>query len=321
MEIFLVKVGFILFSPEIFQQLLELASVNHITEPQIKQAILDLTRFTNKLFNLHLDSEEYAVRAINYKEFETLYYSLYEDCPLNEIPIFQVAGTINLKDPEVSGYVAFTLPKSFVNTSEKGYTFTEFLTIAAHERFERYLLKETIIAQIYEKAREDYNQLYTLNKEKNVAAFLLYTLNKEIIPIQETITYAVTELVRNFLQTNYPRLNSIQLPLIEAVYNEETVKISRDFFNIQLKGAQLDQAGPNVAIKRLTAGLYVLQLVTEKFPIICQDFLAIYPQIKSKFGNETCDVTLPIGNTIQIVLQKHGLANLTEIFDRQIAIS
>ncbi|NVM56211.1 MAG: hypothetical protein HWN66_21120 [Candidatus Helarchaeota archaeon] len=315
----MVKIGFLNFSTDIFERLIDIAAENQITETQIKTSILEITHYTNELFKIPNDSDQYEVNVIDYEVFEELYKSIHKDTTAKIIPMFRVAGAINLKDPDVPGYVAFSLPKEFIENINKGFTLTEFLINAAHERFERFLLKETLISKIYEYARDDYHGKYTLNKEKNVSAFILYTLNKDLIPLHETITYAINYLVEDFIEANYIIFNQVQLPLLELEYNNQEKIVTEMFIKTQFKGAHINKVGKEVAYKRFNAGMYILRIATEKFQEVCNDFLTLYPKVKANLKAETSDLTRFIGATIQQVLEKHGLSNLLALYDQEYA--
>lgn len=277
--------------------------------------MLAVTRYSNELLSLPSNSEKFEINVITYEEFATLYNSIHEDFPIEKIPVFSVAGALNLKDPDVPGYIAFSLPRQFVQNQ---YTFKEFLLNSAHERFQRFLAKETIIAQVYEKAREDYHEKYTLSKEKNVSAFILYTLNTDLIPLEETITHAVAHLVEEFIDKNHNISNALQLPLLDWEFSIEEQKLTSKYKKLQLKRAYFRKTGAEIARKRLSAGLNVLRFVTEKFPTVCTDFLELYPKVKAKSEPSNYDLTSGITKTIQIVLQQHGLTDLMTIFDQEI---
>ncbi|MHA1132105.1 MAG: hypothetical protein ACTSQI_12860 [Candidatus Helarchaeota archaeon] len=311
------QIGFLNFEAELFQQLLNLAVKESIDNQAVQDVIFALTTFTNQLLHLPLNSTRFMVTAIEYEVFEKFYKSIHDEIPDEEIPLFQVAGTVNLKDPEVSGYVTFSLPKQFLEDLQKRYTLLEFLVIAAHERFERFLSKETIIARVYEKAREDYHEKWTLNKVENVEALLLYSLNKELIPLQETITYAVSFIVEHFLQTRFPWTAKISLPLVERDFNETARKISHHFFTKQFNDAETNHVGPDEARKRLLAGLNVLQKVTETFPYMCKTFLMLYQTAKPCSDNISYDFFHVISTTIQETLRTHGLQNLKFLYNKE----
>jgi len=273
----------------------------------------------NKLLQLPSNSKRFEINAIDYKSFRELYESIHEDLPAEEIPLFNVAGAVNLKDFDVPGYIAFSLPKQFVGNQGNAYTFKEFLINAAHERFERFLLQETIIAKVYENAREDYHSNYSLDKEKNVLAFMLYTLNKDLIALQETITYALSHLVEDFINTNYEVCTLIHLPLIDQHFEVEEINATKKFKEDQFKRAQISRAGTEIEHKRLKAGLNVLRLVSQELDALCTDFLEMYPKVKSTFNPTNYDLTSGISTTIQLALQKHGLTDLMTLFDQELA--
>lgn len=313
-----IKVGFMKFHSDLFKILIKKASEVQVNETQIKTLIIDLTRYTNKLLSLPASSEEYEINIIEYLEFEELYQSIHQELPADKVPMYLVAGAINLKDPDVPGYVAFSLPKSFVETGNHNFTLKELLVHGAHERFERFLHKETIISQVYEMAREDYHESYTLDKEKNVKAFLLYRLNKDLIPLQETITYAITYLVEEFLNTNYQFVKEIRLPLIDREFFKEEIITTEQFIKLQFSKALIDKVSAELAQKRVVAGLKVLQIVTEKFQTLFEGFLELYPQKKSKYNPKDYDFNLVIRNTIQEVMEKNGLTDLMTLFEQEL---
>ncbi len=315
----MVQVGFIDFESEIFEKISKIASNNSISTDKIQAAILSLTKYTNQLLQLPPDSTEYRISAIEYDTFNIFYRSIHEDLPDTEIPIFQVAGTVNLKDADVPGYVTFSLPKAFVEDSQIGYTGLEFLVIAAHQRVARYLLKETIIAQVYEKARADYYETWSLSKSENVEALILYTLNTELIPIQETVTYAVSFLVEAFLQTKFPWLSQLRLPLVDSDFEADAKVISHHFFTKQFMDADTHRADPDEARKRMEAGMTVINMVTDRFPQICDAFLESYHAAKSKIETPTYDFFQIISNTLDAVFKKYGLQNLRALYDQELA--
>ena len=290
-----------------------------MSETDLRKAILGITQYTHELFNSSAISEDFEVNAIDFEIFEELYRSIHEEHPADQIPMFRVAGATNLKDSDVPGYVAFSLPKSFLKDSASIYTFKEFIINATHTRFERYLLKETIIAKIYEKAREDYHSLYTLDKEKNVAAIILYNLNKDLIPLQETITYSVNYLVDAFIEENFPLLNQIPLPLIDRDFNEMEQNVTKEFLTIQFNGAQIDKVEFPLLLKRFKAGQRVLQIITQKFQELCDDFLELYPIIKAELQSQTPNMIQYIEVTIQTVLQNNGLSDITALYEQEYA--
>jgi hypothetical protein len=314
-ERYTTKIGFLTFEPDLFESLLSIADETRIDEDQLRQIMLAVTRYSNELLEVPSDSEKFEINVITYEEFATLYNSIHEEFPVEKIPVFSVAGALNLKDPDVPGYVAFSLPRQFVKNQ---YTFKEFLVNSAHERFQRFLARETIIAQVYEKAREDYHEKYTLSKEKNVSAFILYTLNKDLIPLEETITNAGAHLVEEFIDKNYDFASVLHLPLIDWEFSIEEQKLTSKYKKLQLKRAYYKKAGAEIARKRLSAGLNILRFVTQKFPAVCTDFLKLYPKIKAKSETSNYDLTSGITTTIQLVLQKHGLTDLMALFDQEI---
>jgi len=315
-ERYTTKIGFLTFGSDLFERLLEISDEIHLSEDQLKDIITAVTHYSNELLDLPSDSDKFEINVIDYEEFATLYNSIHEDFPVEKIPVFSVTGALNLKDSDVPGYVAFSLPRQFVKNQ---YTFKEFLVNSAHERFQRFLAKETIIAQVYERAREDYHEKYTLDKEKNVSAFILYTLNRDLIPLEETITHAVAHLVEEFIDKNYDVSNALHLPLIDWEFNIEEKKLTSRFRKIQLKRAYFKKAGLVTARKRLIAGLNVLRFVTQNFISICTDFLELYSKTKVKSEPSNYDLTSGIKTTIQLVLQKHGLTDLMALFDQEIS--
>ncbi len=262
-------------------------------------------------------SDQYEIDIINYPDFIELYRSIHDTVPSNKVPVYRVTGAINLKDPDIPGYVPFALPKIYVNHQNRNFTLADLLANAVHERFERFLHKETILSKIFESAREDYHEMYTLSKEKNVTAFLLYYLSQKLIPIHETITYAMTYLIEDFLEANYPRLNQIHMPLIEQEFNDEEIGATENYMRTQFKGAYINKTSPEIAERRIIAGLKVFSTVTEKFQDLLSNFLELYPQMKSKFKEHIDDFQLMIGNTIQETFQKNGLADLLLLFDQE----
>jgi len=314
-----IKIGFLEFHSDLFEQLLSIAAEQQVTEEQLKHIILATTQYMNGFLQLPLISTHFEINVLDYKIFRELYESIHEDLPIEEIPLFSVVGAVNLKDFDAPGYIVFSLPKQFVENQGTFYTFKEFLINAAHERFARFLVLETIIAKVYEKAREDYHQNYTLDKEKNVSAFMLYTLNKDLIALQETITYAIRHLVENFIDTNFEICDQIHLPLIEESFEIEDINATEQFKKNLFERAQVNQEGIEMAYKRLEAGLNVLRLITRKFDILCADFLEIYPKVKSTSNPSDYDLTSGIGTTIQLVLQKHQLTDLMALFDQELA--
>lgn len=298
-------------------QLLSIAAEQRITEEGLNDIILATTQYINELLELSPDSKRFKIKVLDYETFETLYLSIHEDLPADKIPLYNIAGAINLKDFDVPGYIVFSLPKQFVGDQDDSYTLKEFLVNAAHERSDRYLVKKTIIAKVYEKAREDYHQKYTLDKEKNVSAFLLYTLNKDLISIQETISHAIMHLVEEFIDTNYKICNQIHLPLIDRPFEVEEINITEKFKQNQLEKAQVTKAGSEIAYKRLKAGLNVLHRITQNFKDLCTDFLEIYPEVKSTSDPADYDINYGIETTIQLVLQKYGLMDLMALFNQE----
>lgn len=298
---------------------MEIAIQAQKTEDEIKKTMIELTRFTNELLNLPATSEKYEINIIAFENFEELYRSIHHELPPSRIPMFLISGAINLKDPDVPGYIPFSLPRSYVENQNHDYTLKELLATAAHERFERYLHKDTIISKVYTSARDDYHEKYTLNKEKNVTAFLLYTLNKDLIPLQETITYAITYLVEHFLETNFKFLTEIRLPLVERPFLEEEIITTEKFIKIQLNRARIEKVNAEMARKRIIVGLKILQTVTKKFQSLKEAFLEEYRKIKSEFKGENYDFMHVIRKTIQVVLQKNGLTDLMTLFERELA--
>ena len=313
-------IGFLEFQSGLYPQLVDIATQQQVTEPQLKGAILDLTKFINQLLKIPESSKLYRINIIEYDTFEELYGSLNQELIKHKTPFFLIAGFLNLKDADVPGYVAFSLPTSFMEKPNGTFTLTELLINAAHERVGRYLLKETIVAKVYEKAREDYHGNYTLDKKKNIEAFFLYKLNEELIPLQETVTYAVNQLVDDFLNTKYAIFNEIQLPLIDREFDDTKKGVSQEFIATQLSRAQLDRVEPEQALKRITTGLEILQLVTNRFQTLITDFIDLYPQIKATLNpeDEVYDLSRGIDLTINRVLKENGLNDLMALFDEQL---
>ncbi|HUY01353.1 MAG TPA: hypothetical protein VMV49_17460 [Candidatus Deferrimicrobium sp.] len=313
------KVGFLRFELNLFNTLIEIAAEKNFTKLQIIDAILDITKYINQLLKLPENSETYEIHIIEYKEFEALYRSIHDEIPLHKLPIYLVAGFVNLKDKEIPGYVSFSLPRTYVEHQNRDYNLKELLVNAAHERFERFLLKETILAKIYDKAREDYHEEYTLNKEKNIEAIMLYSLNKDLIPLQETITYAMNHLVNEFIENHYEPFNTLLLPLINREFTEEDESATDNFALRQFKNAQIHYVGKELAYKRLLTGLNILELITIKFPELCTDFANLYPTIKSQSNERNYSISQVIENTIQIVRENHRLSDILTLFDQELA--
>lgn len=313
--------GFLRFHSGVFEQLMEIAIQAKRTEAEIKKTIMELTSYTNELLNLASTSEKYEIHIIDYDDFEGLYRSIHQDLLPSKIPTFLVAGAINLKDPDVPGYVPLSLPRSFVENQNHNYTLKELLANAAHERFERFLHKDTILSKVYKSARDDYHEKYTLNKEKNVTAFLLYALNKDLIPLQETITYAITYLVEHFLETNFKFLAEIQLPLVDRPFIEEERIATEKYIKIQLNRARIEKVDAEVALKRIKIGLNVLQTVTRRFQSLKEAFLEQYPKMKAEFKGKEYNFMQVIRKTINKVLQENGLTNLMLQFEQELANS
>jgi hypothetical protein len=312
-------VGFIDFESKIFEKLRKIASKKAISIEKVEVAILSLTNYTNGLLQLPSNSTEYRISAIEYDTFNVFYQSIHEDLPDTEIPIFQVAGTVNLKDADVPGYVAFSLPTAFVEDSQNRYTGLEFLVIAAHQRAARYVLKETIIGRVYEKARADYYDRWSLSKSENVEALILYALNTELIPLQETVTYAFSYLVEAFLQAEFPWLTKLRLPLVERDFEASAKNISHHFFTKQFMDADTDRVNPNEARKRIAAAMTVIQMLTDRFPQICDAFLHSYRAAKSQVETQSYDFFQIISDSLDSTFHKYGVASLRALYDRELA--
>ncbi len=75
----LIKMGFLRFYADSFKEILNIAAEVHKTEDEIKNIIQHLTKYTNKLLNLPVNSEKYEINVIDYTEFEQLYRSIIRD--------------------------------------------------------------------------------------------------------------------------------------------------------------------------------------------------------------------------------------------------
>lgn len=311
------QIGFLLFPDDLFKELLEITQTQNYTELELRDAIEGITQYSNQLLALPATSRQYQIQIIDYLTFLELYRSIHQDQNVKE-PLFLVTGAINLKDPEIPGYVAFSIPKQFVLPGNGSFSCKDLIVNASHQRVERFLHMETILADVYRHARQDYHEQYTLDKQKNVEAFLLYYLNKELIPIQETTSYAMNSLIAEFIDRTFPFLDQLPIPLVEHPFNEEDLNVTQQFIEIQYQDAQVERVDSRTARTRLNAGLTVIKLVTRKFPILCEQFFENYPIIKSQYPTPV-DLNHLIETTIRYTTKQLRLDNLRLLYDREFA--
>ncbi len=313
------KVGFLLFHDGLFTQLTNIAIEHEISSQEITSAILRVMKFQNEILEIPSETDSFEINIVDFNVFEDLYTSIHHEIPAEIIPLFLVAGAINLKDPEVPGYVSFSLPRDYLNDSLQNYNFAELLINAAHERFERYLHTRTILAKIYESARADYHESYTLDKQKNMVAFILYALHENLIPLHETITYAMSYFIEDYILQNTPKLLRIPLPLIDREFFHQERKATKNFIQTQLKGAIIDRVNSETAYKRIITGLHILQDVSDEFKNICDSFLEEYPRMKTEYEDPLYNFSQVISESIQNVFQKHNVSEIMQRFKGELA--
>ncbi|MHA1265410.1 MAG: hypothetical protein ACTSRS_09270 [Candidatus Helarchaeota archaeon] len=311
------KIGFLCFKSDLYSQLLELARKVGIIQMEIEMAIKGTTQYLNTLLNLPFTSEEYEIQVIDYPEFEELYKSIHHEYSIDQLPLYRVTGAINLKDPEVPGYVPFSFPRAFLKSPNSSFSCRDLFIYAAQERFNRLLYKASVLARVFEYARDDYHARYTLNKQKNVEAFLLYRLNKELIPIHETILFALAILIQSYLETSFPFLSDIKLPLIDREFSADEIKATQKYIEIQFKYAKIDNPTGSVASRRLLTGFIILDKVNATFPLLCEKFIENYHRKKAQYSNTPLSLNQLIPETIEETLKEVGLADLKKQFDAE----